>query len=89
MAVITTEFDTMEKSLTVKMDGKAVTDVDNVEFFKSFIQDDVFHMRVEKVELSEDKDMTTVTRIMAKEGQDVKVTSEVIDVDAQLREALS
>ena len=65
MANLVVEFDTKEKTMSVKMDGKDMTDVAHVEFFSGF--EDDFHATV--VQRSENADDGTmiITRTVANE----------------------
>ena len=67
MAKITVEFDTKDKTLNVMMDGKAVENVNSVEFYKGYEGKD-FHGSITSIEKVDDDDLFKVLRISAKNG---------------------
>lgn len=67
MAKIIATFDTVDKSLTVDMDGKKFKSVSDVSFFKSFDGDNFF-AEVRTVSEGSDDGVITVTRTMASDG---------------------
>ncbi len=87
MATITIEFDTVDKSLKVSKDGKVIKDVQHVSFWQ--FNDEGAEMSIESVKRNEDEGTAIITRIVASEGQEVKVTEEVKGEDENLVENLS
>jgi len=67
MAEFVTTFNTKEKTLSVSVDGTEIENVTDVEFYKFGMggDDEPFHAAIVTREMSEDKDMVTVTRVMA------------------------
>jgi hypothetical protein len=71
MAKIVAEFDTVEKTLVVTMDGKPVNDVTGVNFMKCYDGEECMADVVTRSE-DESNDLKTMVHIMASQG--IKVT---------------
>ena len=71
MAQITASFDTVDKKLTVEMDGKKVKDVSEVAFFS---WGEMAGVEMRSVKFDEDQATTTVTKVMANEDGTAKIT---------------
>lgn len=60
------EYDTKEKALTVSKDGKAIENVDRVEFWNfSLSEEGPYHMEIGQREENEDEGTVVRTRILA------------------------
>ena len=72
MAIINMEFDTKSKSLSVKINGASVDNVNSVEMFEGFSdvdEPDRFHIRVNSVKHNVEEDMMEITTIIASEDE--------------------
>ena len=70
MAKVTIEFDTVDKSMAIAIDGKAV---DNVQYVSLSTYDgDEFGCSIETVAKDDEHDMRTYTRLCASESKDGK-----------------
>jgi hypothetical protein len=91
MAKITAEFDTKEKTLEVKMDGKALGNVQYVSFGPSWKDDEKFYGSIQMAETHDDEDMRTMTSICASLKDDgVELTQAKTEAGAEaLRKEIS
>lgn len=73
MAKINLEFDTVEKTLRVTMDGEVMENVDHVSLYKMYYYEEEggespkFEIRVQKSEKDKDNKLITQTTVMASE----------------------
>lgn len=79
MAKINVEFDTIEKTLAVQMDGAEVADVVMVSLGKGYCCGDEDDFRCEIMTMTEDEasDVKTYTRLVASESADGKLPEAV------------
>lgn len=78
--LITVEFDTKDKSLVVMKDGKKLSNVVDVNFYRSFDDEKVFRAIISQRTPNDDEGVMVVTTTMANE--DGKVT-ETVDEKGQ------
>jgi hypothetical protein len=76
MAKVNVEFDTVEKTISVKLDGKQVPDVVGVNLQKSYYSEaneDAFSCSIVSMTKDEDNDTRTYTQVMAKESKEAQI----------------
>ena len=80
MAKITMEFDTKDKTLSVKIDGKEIENISSMSAYEVYSDKGKFMFDVTSRTPSEDGDMVTMTHIMASEdGKVEKTISKEVD----------
>lgn len=77
MSKVTVEFDTLEKTVSVSINGKPVPDVSSVEFYRSYDRDDEFRCGIMTVSKDEENDMRVVTHLVAHEEESISMASEL------------
>lgn len=65
MAQINISFDTVTKVLSVTKNGAALSNVEEVQIFKSFMDEDKAFIDITQVETDENEGTRTVTRLSA------------------------
>ena len=85
MAKINVEFDTVEKTMSVSMDGKSVNDISEVFFIKSWNNDDEWTCSLGTMQENEGDDLKVYTRLIASD----KGLIEIPKVHAEIAEFLS
>ena len=75
MSKINVEFDTKEKTLAVKIDGKPVPNIIGVNLSKSYYSDDEDEFSCSLVTMTKDEanDIRTYTQVMATESKEAKI----------------
>lgn len=69
MAIVSIEFDTNEKSMTCKVDGKTIENVSYVCLGLNYSDEDAYSCSIETSTKDEEHDMRIVTRMVASESR--------------------
>lgn len=81
MADIVASFNTKSKELSVTVDGKAVANVFEASFYKSYSDEDDFRCGIGTCEKNEDDDCVTMTRLMAAASPEGKLLAKSVAED--------
>ena len=73
MSKVNIEFDTIDKTMKITMDGKVMKNVSDVSSYKSYMEDGKYYLRIMQEEHDDDAAITTVTTTMAcDDGKELK-----------------
>lgn len=86
MAIVSIEFDTNEKTMTCKVDGKTIENVSYVCLGLNYSDEDAYSCSIETSTKDEEHDMRLVTRMVASEsraGQELVEKARAAEADVK------